>query len=533
MFYQLTLPIEGELIPSFLTASLPIITVLFVMAGLRKPAWMAGLAGLIVGFLVATIGWKFPLPLAVSSVALGATMGGWPIMWVVIAAVLLFNITIRSGRFSGFQAWLLDNLPDDRRVLLLVIGFLFGSMLEAVAGTGTPIAITAALLIALGFPAIEALTFTLIFDTAPVAFGALGLPINVLGAVTGLPPETLGQMAGRQLPLFALILPFYVLALYSGRKGLKDLWPLALVSGGSFAATQFVFANFVSFKLCDLMASLTAIAVTMQFLRIWKPASNPAFSVVADRQPIASNTVSGRQSWYPWLVLVVVVVAWTCLDLARLGQISVQWPVLHNAVWITVYDKPYTAIWSFQPLTTGTAVLVSACLAAPVVGLSARDFAGAMSDTIRQTAIPVATVMMIVGLAYLMNYSGLVYTLGLGVVSMGPWFPFASAFLGWIAVFLTGSDTAGNALFGNLQVVAAHQLQFNPILIAATNSTGGVFAKMVSPQSIASGVATTNMAGKEGAIVSRTLPHSIFLTVLLGILVWLQQHYLHWMIPSP
>ncbi|WP_250504728.1 L-lactate permease [Caballeronia sp. AZ7_KS35] len=532
MFQQLTLPIGGALVPSFLMAALPIVTVLFVMAGLRKPGWIAGLSGLVVGLLVATLGWKFPVPLALSAVGLGATMAVWPIMWVVVAAVFLFNITIRSGRFAGFQAWLLSSLPNDRRVLLLVVGFLFGSMLEAVAGTGTPIAITAALLIALGFPALDALVFTLIFDTAPVAFGALGIPITVLGAVTGLPPETLGQMAGRQLPLFALLLPFYVLALYSGRKGLKDLWPLALVSGGSFALTQFIFANFVSYKLCDIMASLVAIGMTMQFMRVWKPTPDPTFIVLTERRPVASSAVSGIQSWYPWLLLVVVVVAWTCFDIARIGQASVQWPLLHDAVWITVYHKPYSAVWSFQPLTTGTAVLVAACLAAPVVRISRRDLAGAVRDTIRQTAIPVVTVMMIVGLAYLMNYSGLVYTLGLGVVSLGPWFPLASAFLGWIAVFLTGSDTAGNALFGNLQVVAANQLQLSPVLIAATNSTGGVFAKMVSPQSIASGVATTGMAGKEGSVVARTLPHSLFLTLLLGILVWLQQHYLHWVIPA-
>jgi lactate permease len=307
---------------------------------------------------------------------------------------------------------------------------------------------------------------------------------------------------------------------------------LALVCGGSFAVTQFVFANFVSYKLCDVMASLTAIGITMQFLRYWKPAPRPAFSIVADRCAICSSAVSGLQSWYPWLLLVAVVVAWTCFDLGRVGQTNVPWPLLQNAVWITVYQRPYAAVWSFQPLTTGTAVFVSACLAGPVVGISARDFMGAVRDTIRQTAVPVLTVMMIVGLAYLMNYSGMVYTLGLGVVSLGSWFPFASAFLGWIAVFLTGSDTAGNALFGNLQVVAANQLQFSPILIATTNSTGGVFAKMVSPQSIASGVATTGMAGKEGTVVSRTLKHSFLLTLVLGFLVWLQQHYLHWMIPT-
>lgn len=532
MFKQLTLPIGGALSPSFLVAALPIITVLFLLAGLRRPGWQAGLAGLIVGFPVAVIGWKFPVHLALSSIALGATLAVWPIMWVVIAAVFLFNITICSGRFAGFQAWLLRSLPNDRRIVLVVVGFLFGSLLEAIAGTGAPIAITAPLLIALGFPAIEALTFTLIFDTAPVAFGAFGIPITVLGAVTGLPPVALGQMAGRQLPLFALILPFYVLALYGGWRSLRTLWPVALVAGGGFAVTQFIFSNFVSYKLCDVMASLIAIGVTIQFLHYWKPVKDPFFSILADREVVGSSSLSARQSWYPWILLVVVVVGWTALNLGQWGQVNVSWPGLNNAVWISAYQKPYAAVWSFQPLTTGTAVLVAACLAAPVVGISAREFMHAVRDTVRQVWIPVSTVMMIVGLAYLMNYSGLVYTLGLGVVSLGAWFPFVAAFLGWVAVFLTGSDTAGNALFGNLQVVAATQLHFNPLLIATTNSTGGVFAKMVSPQSVASGVATTGMEGKEGLVIARTFKHSLAFALALGVLVWLQQHYLYWMIPA-
>ena len=211
---------------------------------------------------------------------------------------------------------------------------------------------------------------------------------------------------------------------------------------------------------------------------------------------------------------------------------SIPWPGLDKAVYITVYQKAYPAVWSFQPLTTGTAVLVAALVSAVVMRLSVKDFFGAAKDTLRQTAVPVATVAMIIGLAYLMNYSGMTYSLGLGIVAVGPWFPFVSAFLGWIAVFLTGSDTSGNALFGNMQVVAANQLGLSPTLMAATNSTGGVFGKMISPQSIACGVATTGMHGKEGAIVARTFKHSIFLTLLLGVLVWLQQNHLHWMIPG-
>ncbi|MCT8180836.1 L-lactate permease [Variovorax sp. CY25R-8] len=532
MFHQLTMPIGGALLPTFIVAALPITTVLLMLGVLRRPGWQAGLAGLGVGLAVAVYGWQFPVGMAFNAVALGAVLAVWPVMWVVVAAIFLFNMTIRAGRLDAFRVWVLDNVPNDRRVVLLVVGFLFGSLLEAVAGTGTPIAITSALLVTLGFPVLDALVFMLIFDTVPVAFGAMGLPITVLAAVTGLPAAELGQMAGRQLPFFAFLLPFYVLTIYSGVKGLRAVWPLALVAGGSFAITQFLAANFLSYAICDVLAAIVAIVVTMTFLRYWKPAPDAHYHVNIDRASIARTSVTGRQSWYPWLIVAVIAVGWTVANLGKIGEVSIPWPGLDKAVYITVYQKAYPAVWSFQPLTTGTAVLVAALVSAVVMRLSVRDFFGAAKDTLRQTAVPVATVAMIIGLAYLMNYSGMTYSLGLGIVAVGPWFPFVSAFLGWIAVFLTGSDTSGNALFGNMQVVAANQLGLSPTLMAATNSTGGVFGKMISPQSIACGVATTGMHGKEGAIVARTFKHSIFLTLLLGVLVWLQQNHLHWMIPG-
>ncbi|HZF84823.1 MAG TPA: L-lactate permease [Burkholderiaceae bacterium] len=532
MFHQLTIPIAGSLLPTFLVAALPIITVLLMLGVLRRPGWQAGLAGLAVGLVVAIYGWQFPVHLALNSVALGAVLAVWPVMWVVVAAIFLFNMTIRAGRLDAFRIWVLDHVPDDRRVVLLVVGFLFGSLLEAVAGTGTPIAITSALLVTLGFPVLDALVFMLIFDTVPVAFGAMGLPITVLAAVTGLPAAELGQMAGRQLPFFAFLLPFYVLAIYGGLRGLRAVWPLALVAGGSFAGTQFFAANYLSYAICDVLAAIVAIVVTMAFLKVWQPAPDPEYHVDIDRSTLSRTGVTGRQSWYPWLIVAVIAVGWTVANLGKIGEMPIAWPGLDKAVWITVYEKAYPAVWSFQPLTTGTAVLFAALISAWVMGLSAKEVLLAARDTARQTAVPVATVAMIIGLAYLMNYSGMTYSLGLGIVAVGPWFPLVSAFLGWVAVFLTGSDTSGNALFGNMQVVAANQLGLSPTLMAATNSTGGVFGKMISPQSIACGVATTGMQGKEGAIVARTFKHSLFLTFLLGVLVWLQQYHLHWMIPG-
>jgi lactate permease len=517
MFHQLLTPIGDSLLASFLVAALPIIVVLVLLGWARRPAWQASLAGLVVGLIVAIAGWKFPVGLALDSVAAGAVFACWPVMWIVFTAILLYNIAQRSGRFAAFRMWMIDNLPNDRRVVLVVVGFSFGALLEGISGFGTPVAITSSLLILLGFPTLEALTFTLIFNTAPVAFGALGVPITVLGAVTHLPADLLAKMVGRQLPFFALLLPFYVIAVYAGFRNMLRIWPVLLISGASFALTQFVSSNYVNYSLTDVLSSMVSLIVTIAFLRVWKPAVDPAFAIDIDRAGEVRSKIGGGQGWYPWIIVSVVVIVWTVAKIFLIGDVKIPWP--------------YGAIWDFQPLATGTAILVAAIITSLVVGLGAREFGAAIADTWVQTRIAILTVATIVGLAYLMNYSGLTYTLGLGVASVGPFFPLVSAFLGWVAVFLSGSDTSGNALFGNLQVVAAHQLNLNPVLMAATNSSGGVMGKMISPQNISTGVATTELKGKEGVVFAKTFKHSILLTVLLGILVWLQQNVLQGMIP--
>jgi lactate permease len=531
MFHQLLTPIGNALLPSFLVAALPIVIVLILLGWARRPAWQASLAGLATGLVIAVAGWQFPIGLALDSILAGAVFAIWPVMWIVFNAIVLYNIAQRSGRFTAFRMWMIDNLPNDRRIVLVVIGFSFGALLEGISGFGTPIAITSSLLILLGFPALEALTFTLIFNTAPVAFGALGVPITVLGAVTHLPVDTLGKMVGRQLPFFALLLPFYVIGIYAGVRNMLRIWPVLLVSGASFAATQFVTSNFISYSLTDVLSSLVSLILTIGFLRIWKPAIDPRFAIRTDRASDVDRKISGWQGWIPWVVVSVVVIVWSIAKIFAIGDVKVPWPGLHNAVYITLYNTPYSAIWDFQPLATGTAILVASVITAFIVRLPVREFFWAIADTWMQTRIAIFTVATIVGLAYLMNYSGLNYTLGLGVASAGIFFPLVSAFLGWVAVFLSGSDTSGNALFGNLQVVAARQLNLDPVLMAATNSSGGVMGKMISPQNISTGVATTELKGKEGFVFAKTFKHSILLTVLLGILVWLQQNVFSWMIP--
>ena len=320
MFHQLLTPIGDSLPLSFLVASLPIVVVLVMLGALRRPAWQASLAGLIVGFVVAVAAWQMPVGLALDSVAAGAVFALWPVMWIVFNALLLYNIAVASGRFDAFRDWVLNHLPNDRRIVLVVIGFCFGCLLEGIAGFGTPVAITSALLILVGFPPLEALTFTLIFNTAPVAFGALGVPVTVLGQVTGLPAVKLGAMIGRQLPFLAMLLPFYVMTLYGGVRSVKVLWPVLLVSGASFAAAQFVTSNFLDYALTDVLSSLTALIVTLLFLRIWKPAADPGFAVSAEVTGAARQTaVPLWQGWLPWIVVSVVVIAWTHLKVSAIG----------------------------------------------------------------------------------------------------------------------------------------------------------------------------------------------------------------------
>jgi lactate permease len=537
MFHQLVTPVGASLALSFLTAALPIAVVLVLLGVLRRPAWQASAAGLAVALLLATAVWQLPLSLGLDSIAAGAAFALWPVMWIVFNGLLLFNLSVATGRFDAFRAWLLTHLPDDRRVVLVVIGFSFGCLLEGVSGFGTPIAITSALLIALGFSAIDALVFTLMFNTAPVAFGALGAPVTTLAAVTQLPDHVLGAMIGRQLPVLAVLLPFYVIAVYGGVRAWRGIWPVLLVAGGSFAIGQFVSANYIGYALTDVISSSVSLVLTIGFLKIWRVPHEPEYALGASRPSLPKaesdrSTLASWHGWIPWLVLTAVVIAWIHLKIPQIGQQAIEWPGLHKSVFITVYGTPYAAMWSFQPLATGTAILAATVVTALLVRASPVQFLGAARLSLRQVRLPALTTTLIIGLAYLMNYSGMAYTLGLAVASAGGLFPLLSAFLGWLAVFLSGSDTSGNALFGNLQVVAARQLGLSPVLMAATNSSGGVMGKMISPQNISTGTSVTQLQGMEGQVLARTFKHSVILTLALGLLVMAQQYFVPQIIPG-
>ncbi len=562
MFHQILQPVADNLFLSFLVGFIPIIVVLVLLGVVRRPAWQAALVGLIVALLIAIFVWGMPVNLAATSTLNGMAFALVPVMWIVWNAMWLYNITVRSGKFELFRRWMIYNVPPDKRILMLLIGFSFGALMEGVAGFGTPVAIGSALLIALGFPVLEAVTVTLIFNTTPVAFGALGAPIVTLASVTGIKDTLLAAMIGRQLPFFALILPFYVVVFYAGFRSLRTVWPAALVAGVSFGITQFLVSNFVNLQLPDVLASLVSLACLITFLQFWRPrdmedyratfatevpatiTGNSAIGEEGVPIPAEENPAHGGRptagetilAWLPWLLVSAIVIAWTFLKIpANVGQQLIKWPGLDKLVYLTLYNKPYAALYTFQPLGTGTAIFVAMLLTALVMifaGASPKIILQALGDTWRQLRWAILTVMLILGVAYLYNYSGMAYTLGLALSKVGGIFPFFSVFLGWIACFLSGSDTSSNALFGNLQVVAARQLNLSPVLMAASNSSGAVMSKMISPQNVTTGVSTTSLAGKEGLIIRRTFVHSIVLAALLGLLVMGQQYLFTWMIPK-
>ncbi|MDQ2886850.1 MAG: L-lactate permease [Chloroflexota bacterium] len=561
MFHQILIPVANNLFLSLVVGFIPIIVVLVLLGVVRRPAWQAALAGLIVALLIAIFVWGTPVNIAASATLNGIVFALLPVMWIVWNAMWLYNVAVRSGKFELFRRWMIYNVPPDKRILMLIVGFSFGALMEGVAGFGTPVAIGSALLIALGFPVIEAVTITLIFNTTPVAFGALGAPIVTLASVTGIKDTLLGAMIGRQLPFFALILPFYALVFYAGFRSLRTVWPVALVAGVSFAVTQFLVSNFVSIQLPDVLASLVSLICVIIFVQFWRPrdiddyratfaAEAPAAvtggsSIGEERVPIPEelNPERGARpsaseavlAWFPWVLVSAIVIAWTYLKVPTLASQAIKWPGLNGLVYLTLYKKPYAAVYAFQPFGTGTAILLAVLITTAVfvaAGASPSILLGALADTWRQLRKAILTVMLIIGLAYLYNYSGMAYTLGLAISKVGAIFPFFSVFLGWIACFLSGSDTSSNALFGNLQVVAARQLNLSPVLMAASNSSGAVMSKMISPQNVTTGVSTTTLVGKEGLIIRRTFIHSIVLTVLLGLLVMGQQYLFPWMIPK-
>lgn len=522
---------------SAVVAALPMVVLLVFMGFLRKSGVVAAAWGLLAAALLALIVWRMPGLLILVCAGFGFVYGLWPIMWIVFAALWLYNLSVDTGKFELLRQWIAEHASGDSRIQVILVAFCFGALLEGTAGFGAPVAIAAYLLLGLGFSAREAVTVCLIANTAPVAFGGLGIPIVALAGVTGLSLAKLSSMAGRQVPFLAFVLPAYLVWVVAKRRGLREVWPAALVAGASFALTQFAVSNFWGPYAADILAALVSIAAVSLFLRIWKPRLKNVMRRRAEPNggessvPAGLSTRQAVEAWAPWVLLSVVMVAWSYFKVLAKGQLVLPVPHLHNAVFITLYGKRYPALYVFQPLAAGTAALTATFLTALVCRARPAAVMRSGITTVKQLKLPTLTVALIVALAYLYNYSGMAYTLGAALARLGWLFPFVSGFLGWTACFLSGSDTASNLLFGNLQVAAAHQLGLNPVLLAATNSSGAVTGKMISPQNIAVGVTTVGLIGHEGNVLRTTVWHSLLLAAALSVLAFLQAYWLKWMIP--
>ena len=509
---------------SALAAAAPLVLVLVLMGGLRKSGLVASASGLGAAAVLAVGVWGMPPVLAAWSVVFGALYAISPILYIVASALWLYNLTRETGHFDRLRRWMEHHASGDPCVQVILVAFCFGALLEGCAGFGAPVAVTAFLMGGLGFAPERAVVLALIANTAPVAFGGMGIPVVALAGVTGLDLARLSAMVGRQVPVLSLVLPAYLVWVLERGRGLRRTWPAALVAGGLYAAGQLLVSNFWGPHAADIVAALLAIAGLVLFLR-----SARARGATAPAAPSAREAVT---AWLPWVLLSVVIVLWSHFNLPAVGAVSLAIPGLHEGVFITLYRKPYAALYSVQPLATGTAILVATALTALALRTRPAAVLASGATALRQLARPGLTVVVIVGLAYLYNYSGMAYTLGAAMAALGPAFPVASSYLGWVGCFLSGSDTASNLLFGNLQVAAAHQLGLNPYLLAATNSSGGAIGKMISPQNIAVGVTTVGLIGQEGKVLRSTFGHSVLLAALIGLLALAQAYWVPWIAPA-
>ena len=526
----------GNLGISALVATLPLGVVLIFMGGLRKSGALSAALGLATALLLAILVWGMPLHLAVLSSLYGFAYAVWPILWMVFAGLWLYNLTVDIGNFDLLRRWMSENASGDPCIQVILVAFCFGALLEGTSGFGTPVAVAGFLLLGLGFTARRAVTLALIANTTSVAFGGLGIPIVALAGVTGLSLMKLSAMVGRQLIFLSLILPGYLVWVAAGHKGLKRVWPIALAGGASFALAQFVSSNYWGPYATGIVSAMFSIACVVWLLRVWKPAPPPVDAGPArvENPPAREERLTAWQSftaWTPWVLLAAVMVAWSYLHLFTVGQWNIIVPHLHNGIFLTLYNKLYTAVFPFQSLAAGTAGLVAVILTALLFRVPPRTVVQSGTKTLRQLRMAALTVGSIVALAYLYNYSGMAYTLGASLAGLGKIFPLVSGFLGWVACFLSGSDTSANLLFGNLQVAAAHQIGVSPVLLAATNSSGAVAGKMISPQNIAVGVTTVALAGHEGEVLRSTFGHSLLLALLISLIAFAQAYWLSWMIP--
>jgi lactate permease len=536
---------------STIAAALPVVTLLVLIASNKVKAHIAAIIALIVANLVAIFLFTMPAGMALRATVLGAVTGFFPIGWIVLNVIFLYRLTVEKGAFEILQTTI-GGVTQDRRLQLLLIAFSFGAFFEGASGFGTPVAVTGAILIGLGFSPLAASGLSLIANTAPVAYGALGTPIAGLASVTGLDPYLLGAMVGRQLPFFSLIVPFWLIWTFAGRRGMLAIWPAILVCGVSFAVPQFLISNFINPWIVDIGASLISMACLILFLQVWQPKElwlSPALrshddsaATMEQKPPAKKLNPSSQEVWMalmPWIIVCVILLLWGTNWFKGIVNPVATWnfpvPDLHNLINkvppVAAKPTPEGAVFSFTWLSyTGSGMLIAAIISGFLMGFSPARLVKSYATTIKVCAYSLITISAMLAIGTLTRLSGLDATLGLAFAGAGVLYPFFGTLLGWLGVALTGSDTASNILFGNLQRITSEQLGLSPILMSAANSSGGVMGKMIDAQSIVVASTATNWFGHEGTILRFVFWHSIALACLVGILVMLQAYLLTGMI---
>lgn len=593
----------GNIWISALIALIPIVFFFLALTWLRLKGYVAGTITVLLALGVALLFYGMPVANALAAAVYGFFYGLWPIAWIIVAAVFLYKVSLKTGQFDIIRSSILS-ITADQRLQLILVGFCFGAFLEGAAGFGAPVAITAALLVGLGFKPLYAAGLCLIGNTAPVAFGAMGIPIIVAGQVSGIDPMAISQMAGRQLPFMTILVLFWLMAIMDGWRGIKETWPAVLVGGGAFAIAQFLTANYIGPELPDITSALLSLVVLTAFLKVWQPrrifrfetedgvdgnaggtrsapstpvsaatagattaggataggaTANPVTASTATAGSAAAGTAGAAETvpvkltpgvvlkaWSPFIFLTVMVTIWSVKPFKSLfapGGALAGWvvnlpvPMLHNLVEkvppIVAAPAPYAAVYTFNWFSaTGTAILIAALISILYLRLKPAHTAEVARDTLKDLAIPIYSIGMVLAFAFIANYSGLSTTLALALAHTGGAFTFFSPFLGWIGVFLTGSDTSANALFGALQATTAQQLGLPEVLMVTANTTGGVTGKMISPQSIAIACAAVGLAGRESDLFRFTVKHSLIFATIIGLMTTVQAYLVPWMIPG-
>ena len=554
----------GNIWLSSAIALIPIIFFFLALAVFRLKGSVAGTITVVLALLVALFLYQMPVTLALSSAIYGFFYGLWPIAWIIIGAVFLYKVTVKTGQFDIIRSSILS-LTEDQRLQMLLVGFAFGTFLEGAAGFGAPVAITAALLVGLGFKPLYAAGLCLIVNTAPVAFGAMGIPIIVAGQVSGVDTMAISQMVGRQLPFIVPIVLVWIMAIMDGWRGVRETFPAIVVGGGSFAIAQFLTSNYIGPELPDITAAIASLVSLTLLFKVWQPKHIFRFENQVDGKnqmgdntsvsaPLPTTHYSPAQiikAWMPFAILTAMVSLWSIKpfkDLFVKGKnghpdgalvdmvMSINVPYLHNAVQklppVVTKITDYAAIYKFDWFSaTGTAIMLAAIISIVMLKMRPKEALSTFGETIKELRTPIYSIGMVLAFAFIANYSGLSATLALALAHTGKAFTFFSPFLGWLGVFLTGSDTSANALFAALQATTAQQIGVPEVLLVAANTSGGVTGKMISPQSIAIACAATGLVGKESDLFRFTVKHSIIFTIMMGVLVTLQAYVVPWMIP--